>query len=164
MNLLDVHLAFITFALCIVYFILLALLPRFFTQQITPPRRNPLPSLIYIVALSVLAYIASFSIQDLEFGNRILHIFSGGFVGFFMCFLATRDSRVRINKFQFFVFSVLIVLALGIANELLEFFLQEYAGYISSATVTDTWLDLASNVVGMILAGICFVPFYKENA
>jgi uncharacterized membrane protein YgaE (UPF0421/DUF939 family) len=160
----DWYLVFITLALCATYFILLALFPIFFAQKVTLPRRKPWISLALIIAISVLSYVASFLIPNLEIANRILHIFGGGFTAFFMCFLAVRDSGVRISKFQFFVFSFLIVLALGTANELFEFFLQEYFGYISAATVTDTWLDLASNVVGIILASICFVPFHKENA
>ncbi len=156
-------LAFITLGLCATYFILLALFPIFFGQKITVSRRKPWLSLALIVIVSLLAYTANFSIQNLWLANRILHIFGGGFAGFLACFLAARDSRIQITKFQFFVFSVLIVLALGTANELLEFFLQEYFGFISATTVTDTWLDLASNTVGIIIASICFVPFHKED-
>ena len=157
------YLVFIVLAMCATYFILLALLPRFFAQKVMLPRRRQLVSLVHIVIFLVLTYAVNFSIQDPWLANRVLHIFGGGFLGFFMCFLAVRDSGIRITKFQFFVFSVLIVLALGTANELLELFLQEYAGIISSTTVTDTWLDLASNTVGIILASICLVPFHKEN-
>lgn len=156
------YLAFITLAMCVVYFILLQLFPIFFAQKITLQRRKPFLSLICIVIFSVLAYVASFSIQDIELSNRVLHIFGGAFLGFFVCFLATRDSRININKFQFFVFGALIVLALAIANELLEFVLQEYGILVSAINVNETWLDLASNVVGIILASIFLVPFHKE--
>jgi hypothetical protein len=155
------HLAFITLMMCVTYFILLKFFPLFFAQQITLTRRKPWIPLLSIVIVSVLAYAVSFSMPDIELDNRILHIFGGGFVGFFVCFLAARDSSVHINKLQFFVFSVLIVLALGIANELLEFFLQEYFGFIFATSVDDTWLDLASNTIGIILASMCFVPFHK---
>jgi len=155
------HLALVTLAMCATYFILLALFPFFFAQKITPPQRKPLLPLVYIVLFSALAYAVSFSIQDLELGNRILHIFGGGFLGFLICFLAARDSKVDINKFQFFLFSALIVLALGTVNELLELVLQNCFGIVSAASIDDTWLDLASNVVGMIIASICLVPLHK---
>jgi hypothetical protein len=153
--------SFITLAMCAAYLILLYLFPLFFGQKITPARKKPWFSLACIIIFSTFAHTASLSIQDLELANRILHIFGGGFMGFFVCFLAARDSGVNINKFQFFVFSVLIVLALGIANELFEFFLQTYFELISAATVTDTWLDLTSNAIGIVIAGLCFVPFHK---
>ena len=147
--------------MCATYFLLFALLPRFFAQKITTPLGNPFLSILYIVLFSILAYGTSLSIQDLELSNRILHILGGGFFGFLTCFFATRDSGVRINKFQFFVLSALIVLALGVANELLEFLLQSYAGIISAATPTDTWFDLASNTIGIGIASIFLVQLHK---
>jgi len=162
MHIIDLlYLAFITVALCIGYFILLRLFPYFFGQNVPPQRRSPWFPLAYIVTFSALVYAVNFSLPDPELANRILHVFGGGFLGFSVCFLAARDSGVRISKFQFFLFSTLIVLALGTANELLEFFLQEYAGLISATSVTDTWLDLSSNVVGAILASMCLVPLHK---
>jgi len=158
---LYLHLALITLAMCAAYFVLLRLFPFFFTQKITLSQGEPL-SLALIIAFSVFFYAISFSLQDLEFGNRILHTFGGGFMGFLTCFFAARDSRANINKFQFFLFSALIVLALGIANELFELLLQEYGGFVFIQSVIDTWLDLASNVVGVIIAGACLVPFYKQ--
>ena len=164
MTIADVtFLVFITLAMCVIYFILLALFPLFFSQKITTSRKKSFIPLVYIVIFSLLVYVVSFSIQNLDLSDRILHIFGGGFLGFFICFLAAKNSGVRITTFQFFLFSVLTVTTLGVANELLEFFLQTYFGYISAATVTDTWLDLASNTVGIILASICFVPFYKNK-
>ncbi|MFH1178553.1 MAG: hypothetical protein V1711_02445 [bacterium] len=157
-----VYLVFITLAMYATYFVLLFLLPLFFGQKITTPRKKLLLPLLYIVIFSVLAYAVSYSVQDIELANRILHIFGGSFLGFFVCFLAARNSEVHINKFQFFVFSVLIVLALGIANELLEFVMQEYIGLISATSITDTWLDLVSNVIGVIFASICLVPFHRK--
>ncbi len=55
----------------------------------------------------------------MELSNRVLHVFGGGFLAFLICFLAALDSRVRIRRFQFFLFSFLIVIALGVANEIL---------------------------------------------
>jgi len=122
MHVIDLlYLTFITLALCVGYFILLKLFPYFFAQKVLPQRRSPWFPLAYIVLFSALVYAANFLIPDPELANRILHIFGGGFLAFSVCFFAVRDSGVYISKFQFFLFSVLIVLALGTANELLEF-------------------------------------------
>ena len=149
--------------LCVVYFILLSLFPIFFGQKITLPQRKPFLSIICIIAFSVFAYVVSYSIQNVDLSDRVLHILGGGFAGFLVCFFAVRDSRIHINKLQFFLFSTLIVIALGVANELAEFLMQYYNVLISATTVEDTWLDLASNVVGILIASACFVPFHKQD-
>jgi len=164
MNFVDsVYMIFIALVMCVTYFILLDLFPRFFARKITLPRKSPFFSLICIILFSALAFGASLLIQDIELANRVLHAFGGGFLGFLACFLAARDSRVDINKFQLFVFSVLIVLALGTANELLELILQNCFGFVSAPSTDDTWLDLASNTIGIMLASLCLVPFHKRT-
>ena len=156
------YLTFITLALCVTYFILLDLFPILLAQKIQPSlNRKSLLPILYIFAFSTFVYIVNFLIPDPEFANRLLHVFGGGFLGFSVCFFAVRDSGVHISKFQFFTFSVLVVLALGVANELLEFVLQIYGVVISATSVTDTWLDLASNTIGIIIASMCFIPFHK---
>jgi hypothetical protein len=156
------YLTFITLAMCVTYFILLDLFPILFAQKIQPSlNRKSLLPILYIFAFSTLLYIVNFLIPDPEFANRILHVFGGGFLGFSVCFLATRDSGIHVSKFQFFILGILIVLALGVVNELLEFVLQIYGVVISSTSVTDTWLDLFSNTIGIILASICLIPFHK---
>ena len=150
--------------MCATYLASIFLFPFFFAQKVLSPKKNTFASFVSICILSTIFYTIALSIRDLELANRILHVLGGGFLGFFVCFIATRNSGVSINKFQFFVFSALIVLALGIGNELLEFLLQNRFNIISAKTASDTWFDLASNVVGIILAGVCFVPFHKKPA
>jgi hypothetical protein len=118
---------------------------------------------IIIGVLSIVSYWISFLIPDVQFSNRFLHAFGGGFLGFLVCFLAVKDNNLKIDRFRFFVFSFLIVIALGVANELMEFILQTYTHFIFSPTSTDTWLDLASNLVGIILAAAIFVPFVSRK-
>ena len=149
--------------MCAAYFMLLALYPLLFSQKRTALSFRSLLSLGTIILISTLVLLVSFSIQDVDLGNRVLHTFGGGFLGFLVCFLAAKDSRININRFQFLVFSALIVLALGIANELLEFMLQEYVGMIFAIHVNDTWLDLASNVTGIVLGALLITPFYRGN-
>lgn len=123
--------------------------------------------MVYPIAVamfvSIAALLLSLAIPDIALSNRFLHAFGGGFVPFLICFLAARDSKVKINKFQFLVFSFLIVTAFGVANEILEFFLQHYTYLIFAYTIDDTWLDLISNTVGAGFGAICFTIFFTAG-
>lgn len=110
-----------------------------------------------------MAYIVSFSIHDKQLSNRVLHAFAGGFTAFAVNFLAARDAKVEIGRMRFFIFAILIVTAMGVGNELIEFFLQKYYHFIFSPTVYDTWLDLFSNLIGTLIAGMVFNPFVKRH-
>lgn len=55
----------------------------------------------------------------------------------------------------------LIGTALGVANELFEFLLQSTTHLVFSPTVTDTWLDLLSNTIGIGVAVSIFSAFIK---
>ncbi len=154
------YLAVITASLVVSYFVLNLLFSFFFTGR--APRfglRKSFESLLIIIALSLIGYYVVLHTGDRELGNRILHAFGGGFMAFLVCFLVTKDSKLDITRFQFFVFSALVVTGLGVTNEILEYFLQNYGGMVFLRTTNDTWLDLMSNVVGILAAGIVFVPF-----
>ncbi|MBM3204789.1 hypothetical protein FJZ48_02295 [Candidatus Uhrbacteria bacterium] len=86
-------------------------------------------------------------------------------MAYMVCFIAAKDSRVSISKFSFFVFSVLIVTGLGVANEIIEFIGQNYFHYLFAPHINDTWLDLISNTVGIAVGSACFVPFanFRKN-
>lgn len=157
------YLLALTFSFCITYLILFILLPLFFENRVGRLNLKSLTSIGVIVALSFFGYFVAFAIPDQELSNRFLHAFGGGFLGFFTCFLAAKDSSVVINKFQFFIFSVLVVVALGVANEILEFILQNYTGMIFATSVNDTWLDLVSNIVGLLVASVIFVPLVHSK-
>lgn len=156
------YLIFITVGMCASYFTLFYLFPYFFNNKITRLNSQFLYSILYITVLSLLGYVVVFSIPHEEWSNRILHGFSGGFLSFFVCFLAARDSRVSLSRFQFFLFSFLIVTALGVVNEIFEFIGQGYFHIEFAFGVFDTWLDLVSNWTGAVLAALCFVPFLNK--
>lgn len=156
------YLLLISFGLCVTYVLLYFLFPFFFKGKTVRLTRQSLYSIIYIILLSLLIFVVSLSVTNLELGNRVLHTFGGGFLSFFTCFLVVRDSKLPINKFQFFILSFLVAIALGVANEILEFFFQQYFHIIFAATVNDTWLDLISNTVGALIAGACFTPLIKK--
>ncbi|MFA6475032.1 MAG: hypothetical protein WCV88_02395 [Patescibacteria group bacterium] len=129
--------------------------------------KTKLSSILIIMASSSTAIIISNLIPNEALGNRFQHSIGGGFIGLLICFLAAKDSAVKINRLQFAVFSFLITITLGTFNENAEFYLQNYwyetLYLVFSRTVNDTWLDLVSNAVGAILGVICFVPFFPER-
>ena len=157
------YLLTITIGLCVSYIALFFLFPYFFNHARNKLSLKSLASILIICTISLVSCYIALGIHDKETGNRILHIFGGGFTAFLVCFLAVKDSGVRLRKFQFFIFSSLVVIALGVLNELIEFFLQYYFHIISAKTGIDTWLDLTSNMVGIFIAGICFVPFVSRK-
>lgn len=155
------YLLMIAGAMCIAYAALFALFPLFFRQPMTPPRLQSVLSVGAIAGASLLVIWVSHRIPDAEWGNRVLHTFGGGFVGVLACVLAARDSRVQITRLQFFVFATLIVLALGVGNELIEFTLQSTTRMVFADSVNDTWLDLTSNTVGAVIGQIVLLPFVR---
>lgn len=158
------YLIAITLSLCIAYFALFLIFPFFFEHRVAKIGPKSLLSVALIFIISFLGYLIAFTIPDLELSNRFLHGFGGGFMALFVCFLVAKDSHVRINKFQFIFLSLLTVTALGVVNEILEFFLQNYGGVIFAASINDTWLDLISNTIGIALALIAFAPFINKKA
>lgn len=156
----------ITLGLVLVYLGLLYLLGPFFGQPRARWGRRSVLSIVAVIVFSLLIFVISFSIPNLWLSNRIVHIFGGGFIGVVVCFLAGRDSQIKISRFQFFLFSFLFVTTLGVANEIMEFFLQHYFSQydlIFATTVNDTWLDLVSNTIGILLAVAIFVPLIKKK-
>ena len=133
--------------------------PKFFRVPTAHFGGASVRSILYLVIFSVLAYVISYAIPGYDLGNRFLHAFGGGFLAMLMCFFVVRDTKLPLTKFQFFVFSLLVVTALGVGNELLEFLCQSITGVIFSPTATDTWLDLTSNTVGALIACACLLPW-----
>ncbi len=153
------YLALVSFALCLVYIGLFFLFPAFFGQKMVRFPLRSFYSIALIVFFSGVVFAISLAIPNAETSNRIMHIFGGGFISYLICFLAVLDSKTRVGKFQFFVFSFLLVIALGVGNEILEYFLQNYTMFSFAKTANDTWLDLISNCAGALIAAVLFTPF-----
>ncbi len=154
-----------TVAFCLLYGVLIFLYPYFFTGATAwPGRRANLFSLLAIIVATFVIFSLVLNVSDPILANRLQHALGGGFMAFFVCFLAATRSAISLSRFQFFCFSFLIVTALGVANEVLEFFLQNYFGLHFASAVNDTWLDLISNVIGALVASIIFVPFVRKKA
>jgi|SRR5581483_9008416 len=157
------YLYIISVGMGVSYLLLYFLFPLLFTNKLISLKLKSLYSIIYVVVFSLTVNFISNSIADQWFGDRILHIFGGGVTAFLVCFLVVRDSKLKINKFQFLVISLLTVTSLGVVNELIEFFLQMLTHIIFAPTITDTWLDLLSNTIGAIIGAACFAPFINNR-
>jgi hypothetical protein len=157
------YLLLITVGLCFVYFFAEHLFNLFFEKHRAHLSKRTFSSVAIIIASSLSGYVISSLIPDVTLGNRFLHMFGGGFLAIMVCYLVVRDSRIHISKFQFFVFSFFVVTSLGVANEIIECILQNYAGMLFAPSVNDTWLDLISNMIGIILGSIVFTPFIIEK-
>lgn len=157
------YLTLVALGFFLVYSFLFYLFPLFFKNTIPNFRQISFRSLFFIFIICLVSFVASFNIKDLETSNRILHIFGGGFMGFLICFLVFKDTKIDINRLQFFIFSFFVVTSLGVANEILEYFLQNYLSLSFAKTANDTWLDLISNSIGIIIASVVFLPFAKNK-
>lgn len=158
------YVTLVTLAMCIAYAFLFKLFPYFFGALRQRFSHNSVSSLAWIVIGMLVSFALVAIAPSQAIGNRLLHAVTGGFMLFFTCFLAARDSRVRIGAFQFFFFSALLVTTFGVANEIAEYVLQERLGvFLFAATVSDTWLDLISNTLGLLVASVCLVPFFLKR-
>ena len=157
------YLAFITLGLCTAYFFLEHLFNLFFERHLAHVSRRNIGSVVTIILSSLFVYFIAYIIPDVELANRFLHMIGGGFLSVMVCFLVVKDSRIHISKFQFFVFSFFIVTALGVGNEIMEFILQNYFSLVAATTINDTWLDLISNLMGILAGSICFTPFIADT-
>lgn len=121
----------------------------FFKGTLISLRNVSFRSIAFIVAACFGVFAILMLTPDLILRNRLQHGLGGGFIAFLVCFFAAQDSKVRMTRFQFIALSILIVTSLGAANEILEFYLQNYLGLTMATTLNDTWLDLISNTIGI---------------
>ncbi len=161
---LSMYVFIVALGLCVMYFVFSYCLARFFQWE--NPKftmRQSVRSLGLIFLLASIVFIAMNIVEDRQIANRIEHAFGGGFLAFMVCYLVARDMARPITRFQFFVLSFLVVTALGVANEILEFFAQEYFGVVLAKNLNDTWLDLISNTIGAFIGAAAFVPLLKTK-
>jgi hypothetical protein len=159
------YLLTISLGLCVAYFVVFWLFSVFFTGvRINLTSTRTLLSLAIIFAWSCIVYAVTFLMTDLELGNRVLHLFGGGVMGVIICFLAARDGRFVISRLQFFIMSLLLVTAMGVFNEHVEYFLQTYVRFLFYSNPRDTWLDLLSNTGGILLANMALLPFLRNRS
>ncbi len=118
-------------------------------------------SFTLILLFSVAIFSIVFLIKDPELANRFQHAIAGGFLAMLISYLALKDSKVKINKLQMILLSILIVTFLGVLNEIAEFLGEIFTSLVFADNIYDTWYDLTSNLFGIIL-GCVFVLFDKN--
>jgi hypothetical protein len=151
-------------SLLFVYFIIGALYSFFFDKKPPVFHSGTARSLTVIVLCALGVYLLTRVIADPWLSNRIQHAIGGGFFTTLVCFLAVRDTRSSIGRFQFFIMTALVVTSLGVLNELAEFFLHMQGRMIMSPDILDTWFDLASNTVGIVAALAILTPFVGKRS
>jgi glycopeptide antibiotics resistance protein len=157
------YIIFIVGAMIGAYGALLLLLPLLFNSPIVWPTSTSWQAVGCIIICASMALTIAFLPSDPWWSNRLLHCIGGGVLASIMCFLAVRDSKVGLNRMQYFLVNFLIVTALGVANELAEFFLQTHAIGSFAASIDDTWLDLTSNTVGSLSAGVVLACLFPQQ-
>jgi hypothetical protein len=154
------YLAFLAVSFMLTYAALFVLFPLFFTGRLARPSGHSIVSLALILGglLATFVVVVLVHEHDRVLANRVLHALGGGVLSFFVCYLVVRDTRLAIGRFQFLVFSALVVTALGVGNEILEFFFAIWLRVDFQSDGFDTWLDLISNAVGTAAGALVFVP------
>lgn len=158
------YLAFLAVSFSLTYAVLFFLFPLFFANRLARPTPRSAASLAMIFAALLAVFIVVGAIHDHDrvLANRVLHALGGGFLSFFICWLVVRDTRLVIGRFQFLLFSTLIVTTLGVGNEILEFFFAIYLRVNFQSDGFDTWLDLISNAVGTGFGALVFAPLLRR--
>lgn len=165
-----IYLASIVVLLVVAYFVISALFTLLLENEWPVFSRRALVAALIITALGFLMLFIVTLIPSEYWGNRFQHAFAGGFMAVLVCYLAARDlqlnMQLQITRLQFVVLAILLTTTLGVGNELAEFIFQEYVqifSYQFSATIIDTWLDLASNTFGALVGVIAFTPFIQNS-
>jgi len=159
-----IYLLFLSVVLALSCYPIARLLHYFFSSTMRPvSAARWLKSGGMILALSLAVYAISMSIEDIETGNRIIHAFGGGFLAYMACYLAARDTGLHVSKIRFFIFCFMLVMTLGIFNEVVEYVMQNHFHFTAAPNVNDTWLDLISNIVGTLIAAIWLTPRLRSK-
>ena len=144
------------------YFVIAAFAAWLFDKPSPQFSRTAYLSVGVISLCIVISYIVAALITDVEIGNRFQHAFGGGFAGFLSCFLSCKDTHLDVGRYRFLAIALLIVTAMGVGNEILEFFVQSSTHLIFSNNTLDTWRDLTSNSVGALAAAALLTPFWRN--
>lgn len=146
------------------YFGMYAFFPMILGQRLYKPTKLSAFAIVLILILISATIIITMGRHNEFWPNRFEHAFGGGVIMMLAAYLAQKDSRTRMTRFQFFALSALLVTALGVANEILELYVYFAFGYNFANSVLDTGFDLLSNTVGILLASLVLVPLYKPRA
>lgn len=162
MNFGYIYLMVAALGLGLAYFPVSFILARLFASNKTHSWKKLMFSFVIIMVSSLLISAISLTVPH-GLDNRFLHAFGGGFMAVLVCFISFKNHDFKMSRFQFAIMAILLGMAFGTANEMFEFFLQSNFGLVANASLNDTWLDLASNTVGMFIALPLLLPFVRTR-
>lgn len=162
-DLLGIYVGALLLGTVLAYFVSSILFSYFFLNRFPKFSHQAIRSLLILCAVAAVIFVVSFSIPNPELGNRLLHGAGGGFLATFLCLRIFNDLHIKPRLFQFLLFTALAVAAMGVANEVMEYFLQEYSFLIFSNNMNDTWLDLLCNSIGTAVGLIVCAPFVRTK-
>ncbi len=157
------YLAVVAVGFCAMYFVLSYALAHFFEWERPTFSLKTLYSISAILVTAGAILVLMHYIDDRELANRVEHTLGGGFLGFLVCYLVARDAAKKITHFQLLILGFLVVTTLGVGNEIIEFVAQEHFGIAFAKNLNDTWLDLVSNTLGVLIAALFFVPLFARR-
>lgn len=147
----------------IIFYIILNLFSQFIFFKKIDRSKVSWFSILIILFSGILIFSLMYLINNPELANRYQHAIGGGFLGTLVSYLALRDAKIKLNTLQMILLIGLIVNTLGIFNEIAEFFFQANTGFIFNDNLYDTWLDLTSNLFGIILGSALITIISKNN-
>lgn len=153
-----------TVAYIFCYIIFIPFFQKFFDHRIEIKNNIKTSSILIILLLSIILGFIIFAIRDEELANRFQHAIFGGTLFSSSLFLSLKDSKVKINLWKSSVIIFLLTTTFGVFNELLEFWLQSFLPIRFATSIEDTWLDLASNAVGILVAIFIFYSLVLSKA
>ncbi len=118
-------------------------------------------SALIIILFGALSFLIVKIIPDTELANRFQHAIAGAFLGMMFSYLSFKDSKVSLDKLSLFILSAFLVSFLGVLNEIFEFLMQISTNLTFADSDYDTWLDLSSNLFGIILGSV-FILFDEK--
>jgi hypothetical protein len=138
--------------ICLSYIALSYLFTYFFESRAPRFHVSDIYAILGVAVYLLVVFYVTRHIPNDFWANRFLHAFGGGFAAYIICYLVARAQHLHVGPIKFLVFSCMVVTSLGVANELMELFLQINTHLVFADSITDTWLDLLSNSVGILLA------------
>lgn len=78
-------------------------------------------------------------------------------------FLSLRDAKVNVSFWKSAILVFLLTTTFGVFNEILEFIGQKYTTIVFANSIEDTWLDLTSNTIGILIGIFISLLFINKR-
>lgn len=117
--------------------------------------------IVAIIGLIIAAYVGTRN--ESMTANFFQHAVGGGFVTGLLTLSVLHSFKLRLSKLETVTIIIASVSVFGIANELLEFFLQSTTSLRFANDAADTWRDLTANMSGAMLASLVVLTAQKDS-